>query len=403
MEKQITDQNPYYEWDLEKSVAKITEILSEFPFADWNEVVLDTGKTVRQSRSQAVQVAAMLSLFCMGLIPKGSNRMGFIYNANSQRSGKTLLAKLAIMSVCGAFKAQPWKAKDEELNKLIDAEMLAGSMYICFDNVRGYMGSQTIEGLMTSPQWTGRVLGKTQMFTAENRMNLFITGNDCIVSPDMSHRCLICDLFVEQGDVQERTVKNLIDEPWLMDRENRREIISALWGLVRAWDAAGSPTATSLGCKPRLGFERWGEIIGGIVAYAGFGNPLEKVQLESAGDSEERNIRKLIDILCHLAHSETAGYYFSEVVQHCRDEGLFEWMMDGKEDKDNKFRLSPSASSKVGLMLNRYAPRYEKDKPDKKGSPRKYRRRDDAVYFWHAGEGRHRRYWVEMKADAGGK
>ena len=110
------------------------------------------------------------------------------------------------MTVTGIFKAQPLKGNEEELNKLLDAEILAGSMYVCFDNERGYMSSQTLEGLMTSPQWTGRVLGRTQMFTAENRMNLFITGNDCIVSPDMAHRCLICDLFVEQGDVQERQV-----------------------------------------------------------------------------------------------------------------------------------------------------------------------------------------------------
>ena len=38
-----------------------------------------------------------------------------------------------------------------------------GSTYLCFDNVRGYVGSQSLEGLMTSPDWTGRVLGKTQM------------------------------------------------------------------------------------------------------------------------------------------------------------------------------------------------------------------------------------------------
>ena len=42
-----------------------------------------------------------------------------------------------------------------------DAEVLAGSTYLCFDNVRGYVGSQSLEGLMTSPDWTGRVLGKT--------------------------------------------------------------------------------------------------------------------------------------------------------------------------------------------------------------------------------------------------
>ena len=35
-------------------------------------------------------------------------------------------------------------------------------------------------------------------------------------------------------------MENLIDEPWLMDKENRRNTLSALWGIVRAWHEAGS-------------------------------------------------------------------------------------------------------------------------------------------------------------------
>ena len=162
----VTRENPYYEWKLQESVDYLRWVLREFPFGDWKVVTPSDrdggeGEPRRQSRSQAVQVAAMLSLFCMGLIPKGANRMGFIYNANSQRSGKTLLAKLAIMTVTGIFKAQPLKGNEEELNKLLDAEILAGSMYVCFDNVRGYMSSQTLEGLITSPQWTGLRAGRS--------------------------------------------------------------------------------------------------------------------------------------------------------------------------------------------------------------------------------------------------
>lgn len=415
----ISEKNPYYEWTLQESTDYLRWILREFPFGDWKMVDDGSGAVVKQSRSQAVQVGAMLSLFCMALIPKGANRMGFIYNANSQRSGKTLLAKLAIMSVCGVFKAQPWKGSEEDLNKVLDAEMLAGSMYICFDNVRGYMGSQTLEGLMTAPQWTGRVLGKTQMFTAENRMNLFITGNDCIVSPDMAHRCLICDLFVEQGDVQERQVENLIDEVWLMDKENRRNILSALWGLVRSWHDAGRPTASGFGYKPRLGFERWGEIIGGIVGHSGFGNPLEKVQLESAGDSEERNIRKLIERMRDesLRNDENTGreeYQFQQIVDFCYEDGLFDYILDGRQTEGH-YKLNAKSMSKFGLCIKKYFPSITGAGKVIK-LPRKYRvaygapisdpksivgQRRDAVdalhYVGSYGDGRHKRYFIEWK------
>lgn len=412
----VTRENPYYEWTLQESANYLRWILREFPFGDWK--MGGAGEPIKQSRSQAVQVAAMLSLFCMAIIPKGANRMGFIYNANSQRSGKTLLAKLAIMSVCGVFKAQPWKGNEEDLNKVLDAEMLAGSMYICFDNVRGFVGSQTLEGLMTAPQWTGRVLGKTQMFTAENRMNLFITGNDCLVSPDMAHRCLICDLFVEQGDVQERQVENLIDEVWLMDKENRRNILSALWGMVRSWHEAGSPTASSFGFKPRLGFERWGEIIGGIVGHAGFGNPLEKVQLDSAGDSEDRNIRQLITAMrdsdapankptVPVPH-EASGRVeltFQDLVDICQKDGLFDWVLDGRHS-DSGYKLNAKSSSKFGLIIKKYFPSVNKSK-----NPRRHRvayapllckfepDRGEPVQEYHyvgtTGEGRHKKFFIE--------
>ena len=402
-----TRENPYYEWTLQESTDYLRWILREFPFADWKEVPsLDgTGAPMRQSRSQAVQVAAMLSLFCMGIIPKGSNRMGFIFNANTQRSGKTLLAKLAIMTFTGIFKAQAWKANEEEISKVLDSEMLAGSMYVCFDNVRGYMSSQTLEGLMTSPQWTGRVLGRTQMFTADNRMNLFVTGNDCILSPDLSHRCLMCDIFVEQGDVQERQVENLIDEPWLMDKENRRNILSALWGIMRAWGEVGRPSATMFGFKPRLGFEKWGETIGGIVGFAGFGNPLEKVQLEQAGDSEERNIRKLIDRMRDLALGENRGEFnFQSIVDICLDDGLFDYMLDGIETQGG-YKLKSSSSSKFGLTLGRCAPKVSggycgKDN-DRSRPPRKYRRNtpagEEVVFLGSYGDGRHKRYFIEWR------
>jgi hypothetical protein len=282
------------------------------------------------------------------------------------------------------------------------------------------MGSQTLEGLMTAPQWTGRVLGKTQMFTAENHMNLFITGNDCIVSPDMAHRCLICDLFVEQGDVQERQVKNLIDEVWLMDIENRRNTLSALWGLAKHWNKVGRPTATSFGFKPRLGFERWGDLIGGIVGAAGFGNPLEKVQLEAAGDSEERNIRKLIERMRDesLRNDESTGreeYQFQQIVDFCHEDGLFDYILDGRQINGH-YKLNTKSNSKFGLCIKKYFPSISAAGNTIK-LPRKFRvtygspilaqeaksageRRPpvDALHYVGAfGDGRHKRYFIEWK------
>ena len=172
---------------------------------------------------------------------------------------------------------------------------------------------------------------------------------------------------------------------------------------MRAWGKAGKPKASSFGFKPRLGFERWGDIIGGIVGFAGFGNPLEKVQLEQAGDSEERNIRKLIDRMRDMALGDNRGEFgFQQIVDFCHDDGLFDYMLDGRETQDG-YKLNASSSSRFSLTLGRYAPKVSggfcgKDS-DRSRPPRKYRRKiengEEVVYLGCFGDGRGRKYFVE--------
>src|SRR5437016_638211 len=111
---------------LEDAVTYLRVLLHEFPFSDWYTDP-DEYSLGPQSRSQAVQVAAMMSQFARGLVPRASRGLGFIYTSNSQRSGKTLLMKLAIIPVNGQMATQTWNSKEEELRKVIDAEMLAAS------------------------------------------------------------------------------------------------------------------------------------------------------------------------------------------------------------------------------------------------------------------------------------
>jgi len=69
----------------------------------------------------------------------------------------------------------------------------------------------------------------------------------------------------------------------------RSEVCSALWTLVKAWDAAGRPGPTSR--MPKC--PEWSEIIGAIVEHAGFGNPCAKPEIASSG-GDVRDMQKLI-------------------------------------------------------------------------------------------------------------
>jgi hypothetical protein len=404
-EKKYND-GPYHAWDLATAVAFLRELLSNFPFADWYEEELDDGSKVRQSRSMAVQVAAMLTLFCKRLVPKGTSRMGFIYDANSPRSGKTLLAKIAIIPIHGAFRAQTWNPKDEELRKVIDSEVLSASSYICFDNVRGYLSSQVVEALMTTSEWTGRVLGRSQMFTVVNNMTVFITGNQCLVQPDIGHRCLRCELHMDMNDVQDREVPAVIDDYWLAQKENRVNVLSALWTIVKEWDKAGRPRASDYGFKTYVGFERWGEIIGGLVAFAGFGNCLERpAEREFGGAQEGKAVKDLISLAMERDQvSSRVMLSFQDVVNICHENGLFDWMLDGKIVGDN-YEVSSRTRSTFGLMLARYAPFVQDKKTPKKPISYKidFEGEERLVYFGCAGKFRHRKYFIEIPYRRAGK
>jgi len=375
---------------LEQATDFLRRLLLEFPFSEKKPMPIDdsTPENFYQSRSLAVQIAAMLSQFAIGMLPRHSLRLGFIYNANTERSGKTLLGKLAIVPVSGKMAAQSWTKKDEELRKAIDAEMLRASRYIVFDNVKGHIQSQIIEAFMTSSTWTGRVLGKTQMFEAENTATLFFTGNDCTVSPDMSNRCLIVDLYVDEADVQARTISEPINDSWLMQRPNRFRILSALWAIVRYWDQAGRPKAKG---RVRVGFEEWCNVIGGMVEFAGFGDCLaEPEDDEKNVNTESADMKALVRLLFTPDPGEAPQnhleFTFQEVVNVAHEAGLFGWVLDGKEEKGN-YELNHKAESSFGKLLRKFSPLT---------GARRFRFDAKQVLFRCTGKNRQRRYVLNL-------
>lgn len=388
---------------------RLYDLYADFPFSDWSDPITPadsdplyrenpdgTVRTYRLSRSLSVQVGSMLALFAANCIPREASRMGFIMDANSQRSGKTLLVKITTAPVYGTFKAQGWRDDDESLAKILDSEILAASPYICFDNVRSFIQSDKLESLFTSPLWTGRILGKTENFTAENNTVVFITGNNVNAGTDILHRCLRINLYVEESDVQSRQrPDNIISDVWLAKPENRRHILSALWAIVRHWDQAGRPLSDIH--KTRLGFEEWGQIIGGMVDFAMFGDMLEHPPSGGAGDTELEDVLSLVKILHRINHTD---YTTQEIVHHCWENGLLPWILTGREEMRrlrhdssepavDTFVLDGKGNSKIGFFTTRHAA--------KLGSIHTFR--DDSgnlvrVRFHSKGAGRHKRFLI---------
>jgi hypothetical protein len=301
----------------------IDELLSEFPFAD-------------AGRSKAVAVAAMVSLVCSGLLPKGALRPIFIYLANAEGAGKTILAKCAISPAHGLVKTDgDLKDKVETAKELLTA-VIEARPYILFDNCKKHLDSPYLEGFVTSVLWRGRVLGVSKSFCGENNVMVFVTGNGCTVSPDLRRRSLFVELFMEQDRAEDRKFERILDDATLLTM--RSGILAALWALAREWNTAGRPEPT----RTHSGFPRWAKIMGGIVEFAGFGCPLETPEIQSAADADGTDMRDLVKLL------GTSPVKFDELVATAREHGLFERLIG------NEGELKPSDKSAFGKLLKRY-------------------------------------------------
>ena len=112
-----------------------------------------------RERSISVALAGMLTLFNSHLLPKGTTRPGFLYSANSEGSGKSLLAKLAMIPRLGNAPTGCDPEDEQEIRKSIFAAAMAASPVLFLDNVKKHLSSGSLEACMTASILKGRLLG----------------------------------------------------------------------------------------------------------------------------------------------------------------------------------------------------------------------------------------------------
>jgi hypothetical protein len=93
-------------------------------------------------------------------------------------------------------------------------------------------------------------------------------------------------------------------------------------------------------------FQRWADVVGGIVEFAGWACPLAAPQVTTAGDTDAADVATLPDV---LAVDDMKS--FASLATLCEDNGLFEAVTS---DKDSGLNLTPSARSAFGRLLKRF-------------------------------------------------
>lgn len=323
---------------LERAKEVLLALLGEFPWHD-------------DGRSLRVHIAAMLTVFGACLLPKGAKRPGFIYTANDSDAGKTLCATTAIIPVYGKLNLRGYPRK-EEMRKVLDGLAQEAASAVLFDNVKGTLGGEDIEAFMSASRWTGRILGEKGMFEADNVTTCFFSGNEAKPTRDMMQRCLFVELFLADIDSSKRKIKRLLTDSVLAQAELRSEICSALWALVKHWDAQGRPASKTI--MPKC--PEWSQIIGAIVTCAGYGDPCEKPDIKSTrGGAYE--MQELVRRLAPAEPERREEWTFAQIMDVVTKEGLFEDLEihgkkgDAEDLFDSEGALTPAARSFFGRFL----------------------------------------------------
>ena len=224
--------------------AEIETLLAEFPWAD------DGG------RSKAVSIAAMLTTFAGGLMPTKATKPVFIYTANAEGSGKTTLAQLAGTPYADT-PAEAAPRDEAEWQKKLLSLVISGRRLVLLDNLKVHLNSPSFEAYTTSATFGGRILGGSREFTGEAGATILITGNGLTFSPDLRRRALIVELFMQELRAEDRSFCRRLTPATITAMRPR--ILSALWGIVTAWNLAGRPQASRMNTS----FPEWCETIGG--------------------------------------------------------------------------------------------------------------------------------------------
>ena len=302
---------------IHESLEFLENLLKEFPWPS-NEKL----------QAKSIALTAMVSIFGDMLLEPNHQRPTWIFNANREGSGKTTLARLAICPSFGSATISPPPAagKAGDLQKLLGATALNASPYLAFDNWSGKIGNPSLESFITSSTWSDRTLGVSKMFSVQKECIVLITGNHARVSPDMRRRSLVIDLEMIEACPEDRVIQNPLGEPEIL--EKRSEILSAIWAIIREWDKAGRP----VGSHRHNSFANWGHLFGGMIENIGLVNPLTPTG--KGADDTYRDFKIMLQEILEGSNAIEIGA--GELLEHCRANGLFSWVIDSYADEADR-------------------------------------------------------------------
>jgi hypothetical protein len=233
---------------------KLRDIVSDFPFA--------------APEHQSAAIAAIITALVRSAI-RGPTPL-FIFDSTTPGSGKSLLADVTALLATGTPAPRMALTGEDEFEKRVTALLMSGARTVLIDNIDKPLGGATLDALLTSDQWSGRVLGSTRMVSVRSRAVWMATGNNVQIQGDLSRRALRVYLDPNMERPEERDGFKYADLLAYV-RAHRAELAAACLTIVRAYVLAGSPPT---GIGPLGSFESWSNLVRAPLVWLGETDPL---------------------------------------------------------------------------------------------------------------------------------
>lgn len=249
------------EADARASLQRVRDLIGGFPFVSESDL--------------AVTVAAFMTAVLRPSLPTAP---GFAWSASVRGSGKSKLADVCAVLATGAPAAPlSWPAQAEEQEKRLGAALLAGDPVIAIDNVESNLRGDCLNILLTQQTMAIRVLGRSVQPRVAVCALLTMTGNNLLISGDLTRRVLVSHL----DPACERPELRLFDfDPVARAIAQRRELVAALLHLAR-WGQSVRGTLPPLGS-----FEEWSRRVRDPLVALGMADPCACLDLLHKEDPE---------------------------------------------------------------------------------------------------------------------
>lgn len=241
--------------DAEDALAVLADLLVDFPFS----------RPEHRSTALAAIITPLVRSAISGPTPL------FIFDSTTPGSGKSLLADVSALAAVGQTAPRMALTGEEEFEKRVTALLASGVRTVLIDNIDRPLGGAALDALLTSDQWTGRMLGSTRMLRLRSRAVWMATGNNVQIQGDLARRALRVYLDPNMERPEERDGFKHADLLAHV-RDNRDEIVAAGLTIVRAYLAAGSPTVN---VSPLGSFESWSRLVRAPLVWLGETDPLQ--------------------------------------------------------------------------------------------------------------------------------